>query len=163
MAPPEEEPHKALVDGVPTELVFVADGYMAPSSFRVRKDLRRTVLSTKPSLATRTTPPPAMEGPIVTIEVAIENKHVISRRVVVEDPKGVSSITLRQIQVREWVATDLLDLLRRARIQDDGTTRPERISESEIDEALEIVRRLVGYAPQVIGGGRPSHKQEPEA
>jgi hypothetical protein len=54
-------------------------------------------------------------------------------------------------------------LLRHPRVQSDGTMLPELISGSEIDEALEIVRRLVGYAPQVIGGGRPFHNQEPES
>lgn len=43
-----------------------------------------------------------------------------------------------------------MNLLYHPRFQADGTMRLERIQESEIDEALEIVRRLVGYAPKVI-------------
>lgn len=89
------------------------------------------------------------------IDVEIEDRRVISRRVVVEDPKGVSSIALRRVQVRDWVATDLLTLLRRPRVQPDGTMRLELISSDELDEALAIVRDLVGYAVQVVGGGRP--------
>jgi hypothetical protein len=142
MAPPEGGTQKALVDGVPTELVFVADGYMAPSSFRVQRDLGK--------------------GLMVTIDVEIEGKRAISRRVVVEDPKGVSSIALRRVQVREWVAEDLLQLLRRLAVYGDGTMRPKQIAESQIDEALDIIRRLVGYAPQVVGGGRPFRRDQQE-
>jgi hypothetical protein len=129
------ETAKALVDGVPTEFIFVADGYVAPNSFQVRRDHLGKEL-------------------VVTIDVEIQDKRVISKRVLVEDPKGVGQLTLRRVQVREWVAEDLLDLLRHARVQPDGTLRLERISGNEIDEAVEIIRRLVGYAPQVVGGGR---------
>ena len=135
MVQPEEGAQKALVDGIPTELVFVADHYMAPSSFQVRRDLGK--------------------GLAVTIDVEAGAGRVVARRVVVEDPTGVSSISLRRVQVREWVATDLLELLRRPRVQPDGTMRLELISSDELDEALAIVRDLVGYAVQVVGGGRP--------
>ena len=142
MVQPEEGTQKAIVDGVPTELVFVADRYMAPSSFQVRRDLGK--------------------GLTVTIDVEVGGGRVVSRRVVVEDPTGVSSISLRRVQVREWVATDLLGLLRHPRVQPDGTMRLEPISSGEIDEARGIVRDLVGYAVQVAGGGRPLRQSQQE-
>jgi hypothetical protein len=140
MAPAEEGTQKAFVDGVPTELVFVADGYMAPGSFRVRRELGNG---------------PGQPPLTVAIDVEIEGKRVTPHRVVIDDPTGVNSISLRRVQVRELVADALLGLLMRPRVQPDGTMRPERIHSNEIDEALEIVRRLVGYAPRVVGGGRP--------
>ena len=41
-----------------------------------------------------------------------------------------------------------LRLLHRPRVQPDGTMRLERLASNELDEALEIIRQLVGYAPR---------------
>jgi DNA polymerase elongation subunit (family B) len=79
----------------------------------------------------------------VEVEV-VDPKHAIAKRVAIEKEDGVSSTALREIDLRNIVATACLEVLRRVEFDKDGLWH-ETPEKAEPDEVRQIVLDLVGY------------------
>jgi hypothetical protein len=81
------------------------------------------------------------------VEVAVEvvdPKHAVAKRVAIEKEGGVSSTSLREIDLRNIIATACLDALWAVEFDKDGRwhAAPDR---AQPDEVRRIVLHLVGY------------------
>jgi hypothetical protein len=118
-------------------VVFVADGYLMPSSLTVHGEI---AYGDKRS-----------GNLVVEVGVAIENKRAVPRWVKVTSPRprGVSATTLRDVPIRELAARGCLQALRRVEPQPDGTARfVDGAGLQGVAEAVAVVETLVGYVDE---------------
>jgi len=93
--------------------------------------------------------PADRDGEHLEIRVQIENGRARSRRVLIESstPGGVSATTLRQVPIRNVVATACLSALLKVQTSPDGTVHfmPGPHDAADVDEIRRVVQELVGY------------------
>jgi hypothetical protein len=131
---------------VPTPVVFVAEGYAVPRAFVAHDELA--------------------DGTAVDIDVEIEEKRAIARRVVLANDGGVSSTALRKVTIRDTIATGCLARLQQAKVQPDSTV--EWVAANPADaEVRKVVQRLVRYVgtvewqgQEVTASVRPADEKE---
>ena len=111
------------------ELTFVADGYMLPRRF--------------PADYT------SDDGVSVHIDVEVEDRQAVARRLTVESANGISSTMLRRVPVRDIVATGCLNELQRVDVHPDGVIELVGFGPDQVDEVREVIQGVVGYSPKV--------------
>lgn len=113
--------------------VFVADGYVVPSSIPAKATLPD---GTTVSLA---------------IEVSGDPPHARAVRMTVESEQGIGWTTLANVPVRDIVATAVLAVLMRATVGRDGSIALAPPAKGQEQAAWEVMRTLVGYVPNTDG------------
>jgi hypothetical protein len=86
------------------------------------------------------------------IDVEVSGGKARTRGVTVatEEPGGVTYSMMQQVPIRRAVARGALNLLRRAVVTKDGTTKLAPFTLSERKEAHTLLKRVIGYVEVTV-------------
>jgi hypothetical protein len=95
------------------------------------------------------------EGIGVHVDVRIDGRSAVAHSLTVTSDAGVSSTLLRDIEVRNIVATGIVSSMFHAKVEADSAIvlAPLERGVTDHDEVRRLVQELVGYSPELLEEG----------